>query len=189
MNINAQRQERFLAQSRPPLPISAFSGPEDQTEIDDWIEEFQRLTSFGWNDEDRKSEVGRYLRGAAAIGVRSFLLENPESTWDELRAYFTTFRHRSYFKDWLKRFKKRKQHKKEGPRAYGDVLGLMARRINSVVPEKISGQDLLKRFVKGLRDRDMRLAIRRGNPRNIEEAIKRALEEDQMAIELFSSKK
>ena len=157
------------------LPPPFRAAPDQSWE--DWEEDFTSCAQLNhWDDAASRHVLQLRLQGPAREALRSLSPATKSQLATLLAALRDRFLPANHHEVKRSTFRLRTQRSDEGILAFGNAIrGLAAQAFPTM---DIAQRDLLSRdqFLDGLRDGNLRLRVRYGNPKSLDDAIRIALE-------------
>ena len=157
------------------LPPPFRAAPDQSWE--DWEEDFTSCAQLNhWDDAASRHVLQLRLQGPAREALRSLSPATKSQLPTLLAALRDRFLPANHHEVKRSTFRLRTQRSDEGILAFGNAIrGLAAQAFPTM---DIAQRDLLSRdqFLDGLRDSNLRLRVRYGNPKSLDDAIRIALE-------------
>jgi len=176
--INIQHQDNQTREAPfryPPVKMSTFSGSEDWAT---WITQFEVIAKrFKWSEDEMLDQLLPRIEGPAAQFVfsqlRQEILDSYRDLTYELRCRFQPIETARSF---ASKFSRRNQRQGEKLEDYAADLKLLYDKAHSYRDRRTRQEDLVRRFLDGLRDDEMRFELEfNKDPGTIDEAVYNAV--------------
>ena len=155
----------------PPIKISTFSGNEDWLT---WITQFEVIANrFQWSETEMLDQLLPRLEGPAAQFVFSQLRQDSFNNYHELiHELSCRFQPIETARSYASKFSRRNQRQGEKLEEYAADLKVLYDKAHSHRDRRTRQEDLVRRFMDGLYDNDMKFDLEfNKEPRTIEEAV------------------
>ena len=161
------------------IKISPYNGKEEWLV---WITKFEVVAErYGWSDSEKLDQLLPRLEGQAAQFVYSQLprsmLDNYSTLTQELSSRFRVIQTPRSF---AAKFSRRVQRIGETAEEYANDLKLLYDKAHGYRERQLREEDLVRRFLDGLRDEDIRFSVEyHKEPSSIDEAVYHVVNHEQ----------